>query len=131
MQLLTIVAMLFGATSVMFALQNNVPVAVTFLLWRFDSSLAMVLLIAMALGALIAALVSTPSTVRRQWTINRQKKHIEELEQTCSAQEIKLATLERRTTEGEPASREQPQFVGLKQLLAGETSDDKRRPEME
>lgn len=131
MQLLTIVAMLFGATSVMFALQNNVPVAVTFLLWQFDSSLAMVLLIAMALGALIVALVSTPSTVRRQWTINRQGKRIEELEQACSAQEAKLAALERRTSEGEPASGEQPHFVGLKQLISGEMGSDKRGPEIE
>ncbi|HUY01989.1 MAG TPA: LapA family protein [Rhodocyclaceae bacterium] len=128
MQLLTIVAMLFGATSVMFALQNNVPVAVTFLLWHFDGSLAMVLLIAMALGALIVALVSTPSTVRRQWAINRQQKHIEELERTCGEQKDRLAVLARATGEVAPRPQEQPQFVGLKQLIAGESSDDQRTP---
>ncbi len=126
MQLLTIVAMLFGATSVMFALQNNVPVAVTFLLWHFDGSLALVLLIAMALGALIVALVSTPSTVRRQWTINRQQKHIEELERSCSEQMDRLALLARASGEVAPPPQEQPHFVGLKQLIAGDTADSKR-----
>lgn len=126
MQLLTIVAMLFAATSVMFALQNNVPVTVTFLLWRFDSSLAMVLLIAIALGALIVALVSTPSTVRRQWTISRQGKRIEELEQACRDEKEKFADLKRRTIEVDPAAKEQPPYVGLKQLIAGGTSGDKR-----
>ncbi len=131
MQLLTIVAMLFGATSVVFALQNNVPVAVSFLLWHFDGSLALVLLIAMALGALIVALVSTPSTVRRQWTINRQQKHIEELERNCGEQKDRLAALARASGEVAPPPQEQPHFVGLKQLIAGETDDNKRRPEME
>ena len=122
MQLLTILAMLFGATSVMFALQNNVQVAVTFLLWHFDGSLAMVLLIAMALGALIIALVSTPATMRRHWTIKRQQKHIDELEQACSDQKHKIAVLEGRENEVAPSLKEQPQFVGLKQLIAGGTS---------
>ncbi len=131
MQLLTIVAMLFGATSVVFALQNNVPVAVSFLLWHFDGSLALVLLIAMALGALIVALVSTPSTVRRQWTIKRQQKHIEELEQSCGEQKDRLAALARASGEVEPPTQERPHFVGLKQLIAGEADDNKRRPEME
>ena len=125
MQLLTILAMLFGATSVMFALQNNVQVAVTFLLWHFDGSLAMVLLIAMALGAIIVALVSTPATLRRHWTLNRQRKHIEELEQTCSAQRDKLAVLKPREHEVDASLEDQPRFVGLKQLIAGGTSGGK------
>ncbi len=122
MQLLTIVAMLFAAASVTFALQNNVPVTVTFLLWRFDSSLAMVLLVALALGSFSGARVSTPSTVRRQWTISRQRKRIEELEQACSDQKQKLAEMERRATASEPAAKDQPPYVGLKQLIAGGTS---------
>ena len=51
MQVMIIVAILAAMGRVAFALQNNVPVTVTFLVWRFDSSLAMVLLMALALGA--------------------------------------------------------------------------------
>lgn len=45
MQLVLILGIGFAIASVVFALQNNVPVAITFLLWRFDSSLAIVLLL--------------------------------------------------------------------------------------
>ena len=88
MQLLTLVSLLFAACGVIFALQNNVPVTVTFLLWRFDSSLAIVLLLALAIGGLVVALVSTPATLRRQWTIVRQKKRISELETTRTKKEF-------------------------------------------
>ncbi len=80
MQLLAIFAMAVGLGSVMFALQNNVPVTVTFLLWRFDGSLAMVLLLAIALGGLIVGLISTPATLRRQWAVHRLNKQIGQLE---------------------------------------------------
>ncbi len=58
MQLFTIFAMIFTAGGVMFAFQNNVPVTVNFFVWRFDSSLAMVMLFALAAGGIIMALVS-------------------------------------------------------------------------
>jgi len=129
MQLLTIAAMLFAAISVIFALQNNVPVTVTFLLWRFDGSLAMVLLIAMALGGLILALVSTPSTLRRQWAISRQRKRIDELEQLCNEHKGRMAELERRTAAAGPEAAQEPRpYVGLRQLIAGGSDDAKRGP---
>lgn len=85
MQLYVMVAIAVGVGSVFFALQNNVPVTVNFLVWRFDSSLAMVLLLALALGALIVALVSTPGTLRRQWTISRLQKRLRQLEEELAA----------------------------------------------
>lgn len=121
MQLLTIVAMLFTIGGVMFALQNNVPVVVNFMFWQFDSSLALVLMIALALGGLIVALVSTPSTLRRQWKLSRQQKRIEDLEKIRRNLEERLAgsaregAVERYTAvEAEP-----PAYVGLKQIIAG------------
>lgn len=93
MQLLTISAMLVAVGGVVFAMQNDVPVTVTFLLWRFDSSLAMVLLLALVIGGTIVALASTPATLRRQWTISRLNKRVAELEKTCIDQ--KNASAER------------------------------------
>ena len=52
MQLITLLGIAVALAAVAFALQNNVPVTVTFLLWRFDSPLAMVLLLALSLGAI-------------------------------------------------------------------------------
>lgn len=86
MQLLIISAMLIAACGVVFAMQNDVPVTVTFLLWRFDSSLAMVLLLALAIGGIIVALASTPSTLRRQWMISRLNKRVAQLEKSCAEQ---------------------------------------------
>ena len=57
MQLTLILGIVFAIGAVLFALQNNVPVTVTFALWRFDSTLAVVLLIALGLGALIILVV--------------------------------------------------------------------------
>ena len=89
MQLLTIFAMLAAAGGVVFALQNQDMVAVSLLIWNFEASLAVVLLLALALGGLVVALVSTPATLRHQWTINRQQKQLAEL------------TLRVKTLEGE------------------------------
>ena len=63
MQLVLILGIAFAIVSAMFALQNNVPVTVNLLIWRFDSSLAVVLLIALALGAFVATLVSSPAMI--------------------------------------------------------------------
>jgi uncharacterized integral membrane protein len=80
MQLMTILAMITAAAGVVFALQNQESVAVSLIAWRFEASLAIILLLALAIGGFVVALVSTPSTLRRQLEIRRQQKRIEELE---------------------------------------------------
>ncbi|MFY9328373.1 MAG: LapA family protein [Georgfuchsia sp.] len=124
MQLITITAMFFAACAVIFALQNNVPVTVTFLLWRFDSSLAIVLLLALAIGGLIVALVSTPSTLRRQWTVKRLNKRVSELESTCNHQKETITNIESRLPADEPIPAETPSYVGLKQIILGRNRDN-------
>ena len=86
MQLMIIAAIFVGIGAVAFAMQNNLPVTVNFLLWRFDSSLAMVLLLALATGAIVVALLTTPGTLRRQWQLARQRRQLDELEKRCEAQ---------------------------------------------
>jgi uncharacterized integral membrane protein len=80
MQLAILIGLGFAIGAVAFALQNNVPVTVTFILWRFDSTLAMVLLIALAIGALATALLSTPAVLRLQWRVAHQGRQITVLE---------------------------------------------------
>lgn len=98
MQLTIIAAIFVGIAGVVFAMQNNVPVTVNFLLWRFDSSLAMVLLLAVAVGAIVVALLTTPGTVRRQWVVARQKRRIEDLEKDNEFQKGRIAELEKSTS---------------------------------
>lgn len=122
MQLMIIAAIFVGIGAVAFAMQNNLPVTVNFLLWRFDSSLAMVLLLALATGAIVVALLTTPGTLRRQWQIARQRRQLDELEKRCEAQRVAVAELEGRIAAGAdvvPPPAERP-YVGLKQLIVGE-----------
>lgn len=92
MQLMTILAMITAAAGVVFALQNQETVAVSLIAWRFEASLAIILLLALAVGGFVVGLVSTPSTVRRQLEIRRQQKRIEELE-------LRIETLRSENTE--------------------------------
>lgn len=122
MQLLTIVAMLFAIGGVMFALQNNVPATVNFMLWQFDSSLALVLLVALVLGGVIVALVSTPATLRMQWKLARQQKRIVVLERECRNLETKLGSVREGSVERLAVPGEAPAYVGLGQIVAGKTT---------
>jgi lipopolysaccharide assembly protein A len=100
MRLIVIFGILVAIGSVLFALQNNVPVTVTFLVWRFDSSLAMVLLLALSIGAIIVALVSTPAALRSRWTLARMRKDIANLRASKDELEAQIANLTRRTPAG-------------------------------
>lgn len=75
-----IAALGLAIITVIFALQNPIPVGVTFLVWKFEGSLALVLMLTFALGALVSLLVSIPAIVKRRSAISTQKKKIEELE---------------------------------------------------
>lgn len=115
MQLAVIAGIFATLVGVAFAMQNNVPVTVNFLLWRFDSSLAMVLLLALALGAIIIALLSTPATLKRQWQMGRQKRRIAELEGLCDGQRQRIAELENHLP-AEPASVD-ASYEGFRELI--------------
>ena len=80
MQLQLITAIVVAILAVVFALQNAVPITVSFLTWKFESSLALVLLITVALGILMSLLVSVPSMIKTRKIISNQKKKIQELE---------------------------------------------------
>ncbi|MBA7529546.1 Lipopolysaccharide assembly protein A [subsurface metagenome] len=86
MQVQLIVAIIVAILAVVFALQNAVPITVSFLTWRFESSLALVLLITVALGIIISLLVSVPSMIRTRRIISGQKKKIQELESSLQGE---------------------------------------------
>jgi putative membrane protein len=125
MQLMLIFGILFAIGSVTFALQNNIPVTVAFAVWRFESSLAMVLLLALGLGAIIAALLSSPTVIRGQWTASRLRRQLAGLEEEKSALERRISELEielaRLSHASVPEREEKKPYVGLKALLTGAT----------
>jgi putative membrane protein len=126
MQLMLIFGIIFAIGSVTFALQNNVPVTVTFAIWHFESSLAMVLLLALGLGATIAALLSSPTVIRGQWTASRLRRQLDGLEEDKAMLEQRVRKLEIELARISPSSVAEPEepkpYVGLKALLTGGTS---------
>ncbi|MBZ0104146.1 MAG: LapA family protein [Sulfuricella denitrificans] len=123
MQLLLIFGVSIAIGSVMFALQNNVPVTVNFAFWRFDSSLAMVLLLALGMGVVIAAMISSPAVIKGQWTASRLRRQLTGLEKDKAALEQKIGKLEAKLASTNPPSlpvtEEEKPYVGLKTLLTG------------
>ncbi|PKO93221.1 MAG: hypothetical protein CVU16_05600 [Betaproteobacteria bacterium HGW-Betaproteobacteria-10] len=127
MQLALIFGIVIAAGAVVFALQNNIPVTVTLGPWSLDGSLALLLLLALGLGVLIAALLSSPAVIRGQWTVSRLKRQVTDLERRLADQEkrnFELASelaVERAAkpqAEAIDVVAEKPYF-GLRALLGG------------
>ena len=91
---LIIVGAILAILLAVFALQNNVAVAVSFLFWRFESTLALVLLFSLAVGVITVVLVTIPANWRRRGTLSRQRKELTELQNKLEEQKQKIATLE-------------------------------------
>lgn len=82
MVLFLVVTLLIAILAVIFALQNPSPVTVTFLTWKFESSLALVLLLTFALGVALGLVTLISALIRRSLIISSQKKKIAQLEKS-------------------------------------------------
>jgi len=91
---LIIVGVILAILLAIFALQNNVAVAVSFLFWRFESTLALVLLLSLAVGVITVVLVTVPANWRRRGTLSRQRKELTELQNKLEEQKQKIVALE-------------------------------------
>lgn len=123
MQLLLILGIVFAIGAVTFALQNDIAVTVVLGFWRYDSSLAVVLLVAVCLGVLIAGLVSTPSVIKGQWDRARLRRQITGLENDRATLEGRVRELESEAPQRSPAPVRElaaegaAPYVGLKSLM--------------
>lgn len=126
MQILLIFGIGIAIVAVLFAMQNNTPVAVSFLTWGFDGSLALVLLIALGLGALIAGLITTPTVIRNQWANGRLRRQISQLEaenkELLQRLTASIAELSDPAPDNTPVIPDKP-YVGLKALLTNPPQD--------
>lgn len=131
MQLALIFGIIGAIGAVVFALQNNAPVTVTLALWTFEGSLALVLLVSLGLGALIAGLLSSPAVIRGQWTSGRLRSRVAELERQLAEQQTRKQELEAELArqsppDASPAPVAEKPYVGLRALLSGTEGE---RPE--
>ena len=90
-----VVGIILGAVSVMFILQNAMPITVTFLAWHFSGSLSLVLFAAVISGIVITLLVLLPSFIADDAHVAVLKNQKRELER-------ELAEKNRVLTEATP-----------------------------
>lgn len=96
MLLSLIIGIVLGAASILFAFENTTVVSLTFLGWQFASPIAVIVVLAVAVGVFIGILSALPSIVRRSW-------YIRTLRRENAALEDEVATLDARV---DAASRE-------------------------
>jgi uncharacterized integral membrane protein len=80
MRLTVLVASLLAILVALFAVQNSATTTVAFLTWRFESSLAVVLVTTFALGVACMALIGTPANLRQHWERRQRRIEIEALQ---------------------------------------------------
>lgn len=90
-----LIALIIAIIAVIFALQNAITITVSFFFWQFDGSLALVLLLTLALGFLISFFATMPAIIRRSWTIAGQKRRINTLEKQLFDAETKTEALDK------------------------------------
>ena len=86
MIILFIVGLLLGVVSVIFALQNVVVITVNFFSWQLTGSLALILLLAITSGVLIAILLLLPEFISNYFRYNSLKKDNKKLEEELRKQ---------------------------------------------
>lgn len=80
-----IAGFVLGIAALLFAVQNIQAVALTFLNWQFETSLAVVVLTSILLGILISLLASLPSALSDHFRIKRLRKENEYLAEEVDA----------------------------------------------
>jgi putative membrane protein len=80
MQIFLFFALFIAVLAVIFAIQNTAPTTVSFAVWKYNGSLALVLLISLAAGALISFFFSLPANIKTRLTIRQQRKKMNDME---------------------------------------------------
>jgi lipopolysaccharide assembly protein A len=103
MQVLLIFSLIIAILAVLFAVQNNDPVTISFLFWSWKSSSALVLMIAVLAGVLISLFASLPAMARDKWGIRGHRKKNTELEASLNEYKVKLAEAQQKNADLEKA----------------------------
>jgi uncharacterized integral membrane protein len=78
-QFYVIIALLLATLVAIFAVQNAQEVSIRFLVWTFQSSVVVVILISLGVGALLAALMSLPQMLRARRRFMESERRLERL----------------------------------------------------
>ena len=86
MTVVVILGVIIAILAILFAFQNATIIAISLGAWKFEESLAIVLLITLGLGIIISLLLSIPTIIKRGWINSRQQKKIADLEEHVNYQ---------------------------------------------
>lgn len=78
MQIFLLIAALIAVFAVIFALQNAVPITVSFLFWQVESSLALILIMAFIAGVVTSLLFNMLSIIKKFRAANPKGKQVKE-----------------------------------------------------
>jgi putative membrane protein len=90
-----ILALAFAIVAVIFALQNPMMVPVSLFGYQFEGSLALVILVAVAVGILIGVLVMAPGRIKSGLSNARSRKKISSLEASLDEHKARLSQAEK------------------------------------
>jgi lipopolysaccharide assembly protein A len=79
LQIYLFVASFIAVLAVIFALQNAIPITVSFLIWQVESSLALILIMAFIAGLITSFLFNTLTRIRRTSSVSGQNTLNEEI----------------------------------------------------
>lgn len=86
-QLYLLFALLLTTLVAIFALQNAEQVTIRFLVWTFQTSVVIVILMSAGMGALLAALVSLPQTLKAKRRLRESEKRLDRLNKQLGSTE--------------------------------------------
>ena len=74
-----ILGFVLGAGAIVFILQNTAVVALTFLGWQFESTIAVIVILAILVGAVLALLLTLPGAIGSSFKMRALNKNNEAL----------------------------------------------------
>ena len=89
-----ILALIFAILAVIFASQNSDLVTISFYGFSVEGSLAVVILVSLAIGVIVGALIMAPGAIKRTLELRTHRKKMGGLEKSLEDQKDKIAKAE-------------------------------------
>jgi uncharacterized integral membrane protein len=99
MRIFLLFALLIALIAVIFALQNTQVVSINFLMWTFQSSIALEMIVTLIAGVLVGILAMLPASIRNRLQISNKKKEKAGLETLLSQAQQQVAALQKQLDE--------------------------------
>jgi putative membrane protein len=112
MIILLIIALLIAILAIVFALQNTAAVTITFLVWTFQGSLALVMILALVAGVLLAFFALLPSSIRLRLRASSHKRDKSDLERSLESCQQEVESLRQQLGESKEALPEGKENTG-------------------